>query len=190
MKKLIKFSFSKVIPVILVCLILYFVYISFYYLDDIVSLSYLGTYIASLTFLLSLILIFFQIRETTMNRHLDVLLSLYDRLIRAREKRGIVYRSKTQLENITLENWKKIKIENKELAEAIFDSSMAYHLCGFYISSGFLKEKEMFLKDIGVSFLDFYNIIKPIIEFEQQDKGNTYRYYLSTLERDVKKALS
>ena len=112
MKKLIKFSFSKVIPVILVCLILYFVYISFYYLDDIVSLSYLGTYIASLTFLLSLILIFFQIRETTMNRHLDVLLSLYDRLIRAREKRGIVYRSKTQLENITLENWKKIKIEN------------------------------------------------------------------------------
>ena len=48
----------------------------------------------------------------------------------------------------------------------------------------------MFLKDIGVSFLDFYNIIKPIIEFEQQDKGNTYRYYLSTLERDVKKALS
>ena len=120
MKKLIKFSFSKVIPVILVCLILYFVYISFYYLDDIVSLSYLGTYIASLTFLLSLILIFFQIRETTMNRHLDVLLSLYDRLIRAREKRGIVYRSKTQLENITLENWKKIKIASASSLFSIF----------------------------------------------------------------------
>lgn len=142
------------------------------------------------TFLFSFSFFYSQLREMRLSRDTEMLTNLYDRLIRSRRQRILIYDNEDLLKAInTLEKWDVLRRANKALGAAVNDVSMDYHLVGLIVTNGLLRERKAFMHDIGEVFLRIHGIIGPIVKIERKRSGNTYRAYLENLAREVSTVL-
>jgi hypothetical protein len=153
---------------------------------DWVALGSLAAAAYTIIFTVSVVLLWWQIREVRRSRDSELLMSLYDRIVRAGAKRQRIYESEALLRAVgTMDEWDELRRKDPDLSSAVAEVSMDYHLVGLFLHARLLAEHKTILNDIGLSFLHVFGIIERIVAIERQRSGATYRGTLEKLRRLV-----
>jgi hypothetical protein len=157
---------------------------------DWAAVAAIAATVYTIVFTGSIVFLWLQIREIRRSRDGEIMMRLYDRIVASREKRMRIYDNETTLKHVKdLASWDDLRRNDPDLATAVLDVSMDYHLLGLFLSSTLLAQQNVFLSDIGEVFLRLFGIIRPLIVLERQRSGRTYRATLEKLEGMVRAAL-
>jgi hypothetical protein len=142
---------------------------------------------------ISTVLVFFTVKylklqnvENQKMRDSTVLKEIYDDIKRTHKYRVIIYDNKDEIKKVsTKEEFKKFKIDYREIYDSIREVENVYHYIGFFIKFGILHDKNAFFEEGGKTLLGVNDRIASILNIERELLGKDYLQYFDFLVSEV-----